>query len=111
VGLGGLTSFDLGELARLRQDEGRVAEAVTLYAAAAEVDPRSPHHPALQAMALGRMGRCEEAEQALQEAERRLEARRRPRDEGVVDVAREAVERCRQRKKHGGITFPETRGE
>jgi hypothetical protein len=52
-------------------------------------------------MALADAGRCEEAELALREAERRLEANRRRQDAGVVDAAWGAVEECRMRVEQG----------
>lgn len=94
LALGGRSAVDLSDLALVRWHADRRAEAAVLYQAAAEIDLGSPDFPANQAIVLASLGRCEEADIAAREAQRRHERNARLRGETVVRAAQEAVRGC-----------------
>ena len=90
----GASDRDFSRLAALRQGEGKFEDAVVLYRAAAALDLRSSFYPANQAILLAHLGRLDEAEQALRDAEEAF--RRYARNEGdtmrqLLDAARATI--------------------
>ena len=80
LALRGARAADVAHLATLRQTEQRHDEAAVFLAAAAALDPRALEYPARLASLLAVRGRCDEAWQALHEAELRAAA-------GATDAA------------------------
>jgi hypothetical protein len=97
LALGGRSAIDLSDLALVRWRANRLAEAAVLYQAAAEIDPDSAYFPANQAIVLAIQARCDEADIAAREAQRRDECNARFRGDTVVRTAREAVVGCFRR--------------
>jgi Zn-dependent protease with chaperone function len=105
IGMYGGTAWELSRLARLRDQQGKATDAVTLYRAACEVDWESPSYPANLAIVLAHLNRCAEAEQALEEAETRFQlGEPTASKEERISLAKQAIRVSRMRL---GQTEPE----
>ena len=83
-------------LAFLRNRQKRYHEAAVFYQAAGEIDPDEAFYPANQAIVLASLKRCQEAEQAVLQAQARLSTSKLPGSDKVVGRAKDVVRFCKE---------------
>lgn len=95
IALSGGNAFSLARLASFRAERGDTASALVLLRAAVALAPGDPYYPARAAALLAPLGRCDEAQAYLGEAES-IEQRRSSwkQPEGAVVDAQRAVAAC-----------------
>jgi Zn-dependent protease with chaperone function len=102
MALGGGTASELRDVAYCRSRDGKIDDAIAFYRASGAIDETAPYDPASAAMLLVDEKRCDEAEECLQEAQRRLRANPAAQSEDykIVRDAELAVRYCRILDKH-----------